>query len=185
MQTKIEEVINQGKKTIEIIKADEEKKFETLKKKTTNLENKMKKKDEEIAELKNLMKLKQSNFMESLQTLTNEFAIKQKDLESVLLQKQEEINKLEEKLHQSTDSNGSPGVNEDLIKNSEKNSKENEPKQLQENPDVNQSDPHKSVNSEKECYACGKIGHVRRQCPNPLIDTNKKQHANIHAHSVV
>ena len=56
-------VIDSGKKTLEIMKAEEEKKIEILRKKTTNLENKVKKKDEEINELKNLMKLKQTTFM--------------------------------------------------------------------------------------------------------------------------
>ena len=177
MNAKIEEIINDGKKTIEMMKTEEAKKLETLKKKTISLETKVKKKDEEIVELKNLMKLKQTNFVESLHSITSDFASKEKDLQSIILQKQKEIEDLEEKLRLSvgrdqisSSTGGDTSKRQKSSSNTEDDGINNFPSNDIE--DFAQNNPGKQKKEGyKTCYRCGEEGHLSRQCNN--LQTNK------------
>ena len=86
------------KHALELLKAEEESKTTLLKKKMQAMENKAKKKDDEIEQLKSLTKLKQTNFVETIQSLTKEFAEKSIGMNQTILLQQEQIIQLEQKL---------------------------------------------------------------------------------------
>ena len=169
MKAKIEEVINRGKNTIEEMKTEEEKKLETLKKRINALESKVKKKDEEIVEMKNLMKLKQTTFVESLQSLTTDFASKQKDLQDVILQKQQEIEEIEEKLRKNTVPDKTAASTDHKTSKNSSNSSNVKDDNSWNNSNSNDGGNHKTAPT--ACFKCGEEGHSSRQC-NEIL-TNK------------
>ena len=105
IQTIIEKMTEAEKHAIELIKQEEANKITTLQKKVQSLEKKIEKKDSEIEQLKSMTKLKQTNFVETIQSLSKEFAEKNVDANQTILIQQDKILQLEKKLHQETERN--------------------------------------------------------------------------------
>ena len=153
-----------------MIKTEEENKYNILKKKLQLLENKLKKKDEELEEMKKLTKLKQTNFVENLQNLSQEYAEKYTNLQSTLLQKDKEIARLEQRIgnqkdcletRQASNENGESNDNEEEDRNNNSVSKKKE--DLLKTKDLQRR--KKRIDGRK-CFICKNKGHIAMDCPD-------------------
>ena len=187
MKTKIEEMKKAERAAIELLRKEEENKYNALKKKFQTLEGKMKKKEEELEALKNLAKLKQTNFVENLQTLTEKYAEKFTEMKGSLIEKEQEISKLKERvmLKKNTDTSAKEthGKNENLSQSGSKTadskaenddqSGDNNKKNGYEKLGGNENDPviPKAGKEKRKCFQCNTRGHLAKDCPN--IDNSK------------
>ena len=98
----IEDLKKAENEAFKIIKDEEEAKTEAVMKKLKAAEGKIKKKDEEIEQLKTTMKLKTSTFTETVTNISEDFAGKIVDYTKLVNEQQDKILKMEEERQNSS-----------------------------------------------------------------------------------
>ena len=191
MKTRIEEIKKAEKAAIELVKKEEENKYNALKKRFQALEIKLKKKEEELDAQKNLAKLRQTKFLEDIESLTQEYAEKSTELKSSIIEKEQKIMSMEKQINAKKDIDGVP-TDRNTNKNTKRSDKiedselldshdEQEDEMKKNAPDINNRNRNERNLEKRKCYNCNNKGHIAADCPNKNISKwctycSKKNH---------